>query len=139
MFHGGGKLSKIKGSCHCGAVAWAFSLPIKTVVKCHCNNCRKLQGSDYSSWVVVPQSQFEVLSGQDVVSLYKANETSSKSFCSTCGSAAYLVNGKHFPGHFVLPLGAVNNYENKLAPQIQVYTTDKAAWVNLHEDEPVFS
>ena len=132
-------MSKVEGSCHCGAVTWAFSFPIKTVVKCHCNNCRKLQGSDYSSWFVVLNSQFEVLTGQDVVSLYKTNDTSSKSFCSTCGSATYLVNGKHFLGHLVLPLGAVNNYTKELIPQIQVYTTDKAPWVNLHEDEPVFS
>ena len=129
----------IKGSCHCNSVKWEFSLPIKTVVKCHCGNCRKLQGGDFSSWVVVPQSQFEVTSGQDKVSTYNATDISSKSFCSNCGSAAYLVNGKHFSDDFVLPLGAIDNYSEDLAPQIQVYTPDKAQWVKLHEDEPIFS
>ena len=132
-------MSEIKGSCHCGAVSWSFSLPAKTIVKCHCNNCRQLQGSDYSTWIVVPQSQFEVLTGQDEVSLYKPNDSSSKSFCSKCGSATYLVNEKHFSGDYVLPLGAVVNYVDELAPQMQVYTADKASWVNLHDDEPVFS
>ncbi|MBR9857063.1 MAG: GFA family protein [Gammaproteobacteria bacterium] len=132
-------MSKVIGSCHCGAVTWEFSLPIKTVVKCHCNNCRKLQGSDYSSWIVVPQSQFVILTGKEFVSLYKPNDSSSKSFCSNCGTANFLVNGKHFSGDVVLPLGVVDNYTKELAPQIQVYTADKAAWVNLHDDEPVFS
>ena len=132
-------MSPIKGSCHCNAVKWEFSLPIKTVVKCHCGSCRKLQGGDFSSWVVVPQSQFDVTSGQEKVSTYKATEVSSKSFCSNCGSATYLVNGKHFAGEFVLPLGAIENYTEEMAPQIQVYTADKAQWVKLHEDEPIVS
>lgn len=132
-------MSKIKGSCHCNSVMWEFSLPIKTVVKCHCGNCRKLQGSDYSSWVVVPQSQFQVTSGEDKLTTYKASEVSKKSFCAMCGAAAYLVNGKHFPNEFVLPLGAIDNYNEDLAPQIQVYTTDKAQWVNLDKEEPVLN
>jgi len=132
-------MSTIKGSCHCNAVKWQFILPIKTVVKCHCQNCRKLQGSDYSSWIIVSQDQLEVTKGKDHLSKYVSNETSSKTFCSICGSAAYLVNGKHFPGNFVIPLGSINNYEEALAPQIQVYTPNKAVWLKLHEDEPVFS
>ena len=132
-------MSMIKGSCHCKSVEWEFSLPIRTVVKCHCGNCRKLQGSDYSSWIVVPNGQFSVILGEENVSIYQANEVSSKAFCSNCGSSTYLVNGKHFPGHFVIPLGAVDQFDDQLAPQIQVYTKDKAQWVKLHDDEPIFS
>lgn len=132
-------MNKINGSCHCNAVKWSFTLPVKTVVKCHCGNCRKLQGSDYSSWLVVPQSEFELTSGREQITTYEANDASSKSFCSACGSAIYLVNGKHFPENYVLPLGAVENYTKELAPQIQVYTPDKADWVKIHEDEPIFS
>ena len=132
-------MNKFKGSCHCQTVKWEFSLPVKTVVKCHCNNCRKLQGSDYSSWIIVPQVQFNITAGQDKIITYEANEISRKSFCSICGSAAYLVNGKHFPDCFVIPLGAIDNYSPEITPQIQVYTKDKAQWVTLHEDEPIFS
>ncbi|MFP2768131.1 GFA family protein [Oceanisphaera sp. KMM 10153] len=116
----------------------------QTVVKCHrnqCRNnqCRKLQGEDYSYWVVVPQSQFNITSGEDNVSTYKASDVSSKFFYSNCGSAAYFVNGKCFPDDDVLPLGAVESYVNELAPRIQVYTTGKAPWVTLHDDEPIYS
>ncbi|WP_432452555.1 MULTISPECIES: GFA family protein [unclassified Agarivorans] len=132
-------MRQINGSCHCNSVQWAFELPIKTVVKCHCNSCRKLQGSDYSTWIVVPQAQFEVIKGHEYIAKYNATESSSKAFCSNCGCSAYLVNGKHFPEDFVLPLGSIDHYSEALAPQIQVYTTDKAAWLKLHDDEPVFS
>ncbi|WMC12099.1 GFA family protein [Oceanimonas pelagia] len=130
-------MTKPTGRCHCGTVTWAFSLPVKTVVKCHCNNCRKLQGSDYSCWIIVPKAQFELLIGHESLTLYQANKRSSKSFCSRCGSACHLVNGRHFPDCVVLPLGAVERFMPALAPQVQVYTANKAAWVNLHDDEPV--
>lgn len=128
-----------KGSCHCGIVRWEFSLPIKTVVKCHCANCRKLQGSDYSTWVVVPSDQYSIIQGSESITKYQANEKSSKSFCSHCGTAVFLSNGKHFVGSVVLALGALDSYSENLSPKIQVYTTSKAEWVKLHDDEPVFS
>jgi len=87
----------------------------------------------------VSQDQLEVTKGKEHLSKYDANKTSSKTFCSICGSSAYLVNDKHFSGHFVIPLGSINNYEEALVPQIQVYTSNKAVWLKLHEDEPVLS
>lgn len=128
-----------KGSCHCGSVQWEFSLPIKTVVKCHCGNCRKLQGADYSTWVVVPAKQHSITQGKENITKYQANERSSKNFCSNCGTAVFLVNGKHFYGDVILALGTIDNYSKNLAPQIQVYTSNKAEWVKLHEDEPVLN
>lgn len=131
-------MEEIKGSCHCGTIHWKFTLPVKTVVKCHCGMCRKLNGSDYSTWAVVPAEQYTITKGSEAVTNYEA-EKSSKSFCSRCGSPVFCINGKHFPGNVVLALGTLDNYSEKLAPQIQVYTPNKAEWVKLHDDEPIFS
>jgi len=73
-------VNEAKGSCYCGAVQWEFTLPVKTVVKCHCGMCRKLQGSDYSTWAVVPSEQFTITKGSEAVTKYQANEKSSKNF-----------------------------------------------------------
>lgn len=132
-------MSKEKGSCHCGTVKWEFSLPVKAVVKCHCGNCRKLQGADYSSWVIVPVEQYSITQGGESITHYQANEKSSKNFCLHCGTAIFLVNGKHFEGCVVLALGTIDSYSENLAPKVQVYTSSKAEWVKLHEDEPVLS
>ncbi|WP_445360282.1 GFA family protein [Microbulbifer sp. EKSA005] len=132
-------MSKIKGSCHCGSAAWEFDLPIKAAVKCHCSMCRKLQGSDYSTYVVIPKKQFSLSKGRDSIVSYQATEKSYKNFCSVCGTPTHLINGKHFPDDFVLPLGIVKNYTDELAPQIQVYTTEKSPWSNIHDDVPIFT
>lgn len=128
----------IHGSCHCGTVRWEFTLPPRTVVKCHCGNCRKLQGADYSTWVVVPSEQFSVSVGEGALTSYR-DGLSSKSFCSLCGTAVFLVNGRHFPDDVVLALGSLDDYSHEIAPQAQVYSEDKAVWVTIREDEPLLS
>ncbi len=73
--------------------------------------------------------------GEDKSTIYKASKASDKSSGSMCGSAVFLINGKHFQNNFLLPLGAIGNYINDLVPQVQVCTADEAQWVNIHEDE----
>lgn len=132
-------MKKIKGACHCKKVQWSLILPVTTVVQCHCDNCRKMQGSDYSTWIAVPDKQFFVESGNELISTYEFNERSCKSFCSSCGSVVYGVNGKHFNGHKLVALGSAEKYLKELKPQIQVYTENKAEWVQIQEEVPIFS
>jgi hypothetical protein len=120
-----------QASCHCGKVKCSFSKSITTVVQCHCENCRKLQGSDFSTWVVIPDNQLKVTEGEVYISDYEFNDRSKKCFCSLCGTVVYGVNGKHFKEHKLIVLGAVENYSETLKPQRQVYTESKALWNNF--------
>ena len=126
------------GRCHCGSVSWSFAPSVQAVLKCHCNNCRKLQGSDYSTWVVVPSDQFSLTSGHEQVSSYTTG-VSSRSFCSQCGTTVFLNNGKHFPEATIVPLGLIENFDDALAPQAHVYSSDKAGWVVIPESEAILS
>jgi hypothetical protein len=133
------KMKKFNGACHCGKVAWSFDLPVTTVVQCHCENCRKMLGGDYSTWIAVPDKQFCVVTGKEVIAHYEFNDRSSKSFCPSCGTVVHGVNGKHFAGHKLVSLGTVEKYLEDLKPQIQVYTENKPEWGKIHGDVPVFS
>lgn len=131
-------MERIEAACHCKKVKWSFSLPIKTVVQCHCQNCRKMQGGDYSSWVFVENSQFSIDTGSEHISHYDMNERSGKAFCSLCGTTVYGINGKHFKEYMAIPLGVIETYLDEIRPQIQVYTEHKAAWTQIHDGVPVF-
>jgi hypothetical protein len=76
--------------------------------------------------VIAPADQFRVSERNANLTTYEPEGVSRKSFCSKCGSPVFLVNGKHFPDEVVLPIGNIDNYSAELAPQIQVYTPDKA-------------
>jgi hypothetical protein len=119
-------MKNINGSFHCGKVSWNALSPIKTVVKCHCQNFRKLQGGDYSNWVVLAKEQFEISTDKEIIVRYQFNERSEKSFCSACGTVIFAINGKHFPEHKLVSLGTIRDYDDSLKPQIEVYTESKA-------------
>ncbi len=124
-------------------------MPVSTVVQCHCHNCRKMQGSDYSTWVAVPNAQFKVIKGESFLSSYKVNQRSSKHFCSLCGTTVFAINGKHFLDHKMVTLGSIDLCTPELCtsehctagllPKMQVYTQDKAHWVSVHPEVPVFT
>ena len=128
----------ISGQCHCGAVKWTASLPHKVALNCHCNMCRSLSGADYSSWVVLPEGQFSLLSGKEDLTKYQASEKFSKSFCSVCGSTVCCFNDDKFPEFIYVAKG---NITSKYPPpaEIQVFTKDKGSWVTLDESIPVIN
>ncbi|WP_185829913.1 GFA family protein [Vibrio penaeicida] len=137
-------MSSYKVKCHCQKVECEISLPVSTVVQCHCHNCRKMQGSDYSTWVAVPNAQFKVMKGESFLSRYEVSQRSSKSFCTQCGTTVFAINGKHFLDHKMVILGSIElctseHYVSELFPQMQVYTQDKAHWVSVHPEVPVFA
>ncbi len=128
----------ISGKCCCGKVEWQAQLPPAIVLNCHCTMCRELSGADYSSWVVLPAAQFSLTSGEDNISNYQATEKFSKSFCSNCGSTVTCVNNAKFPDHIYVARGNISD-DFDLPVQLQVYTEDKADWIDINADIPVFT
>ncbi len=58
------------GSCHCGAVTFAVEAePSVEVERCNCSICRK---SGFLH-LIVPASQFRLLTGRDQLSTYTFN------------------------------------------------------------------
>jgi len=128
----------ISGQCHCGAITWTATLPHKIALNCHCNMCRSLSGADYSSWLVLPFDQFNLLSGKDHITDYEASDKFSKSFCSKCGSTVSCINNDKFPGHIYVAKGNITS-EFDIPAEIQVFTRFKADWVTIDEQPPVFN
>ena len=115
-------------SCHCGNVELEFDTPTTVVTLCHCQNCRNLNGSDYSCWIHVPASQLRIIKGElDLVS-YEISELSYIQFCRRCGTKVCGSNGKYFQNHRAVPLGVVKDYSAELMPQFQVFTNFAAEW-----------
>jgi len=71
------------GSCHCGTIKFQVEAPESVEVeRCNCSICRK---SGYIH-LIVPLSQFRLLSGQDNITTYSFNTgVAQHTFCATCG------------------------------------------------------
>jgi centromere protein V len=90
---------KHTGGCHCGRVRFEVVAPAQLeVTDCNCSICSK---SGYLH-LIVPKSQFRLVSGSDVLSTYQFNTGTAKHlFCSVCGIKSFYVPRSHPDGYSV--------------------------------------
>jgi hypothetical protein len=78
-----------RGGCHCRCVQYEVDAPATiTVQDCNCSMCR-MSGFLH---LIVPQSQFRLISGQACISEYTFNTGVAKHrFCNVCGIKSFYI------------------------------------------------
>jgi hypothetical protein len=76
----------LKGSCHCGAVAFEVETELDQVIECNCSHCRR---KGYLL-TFVPRGALNLLRGEEGLGTYTFNaHTIRHRFCATCGCAPF--------------------------------------------------
>ena len=70
------------GSCLCGAVKFTVSGPLRPVIACHCQQCRKTSGHH----VAATSAARDAIKIEGDVTWYTSSETAKRGFCGVCGS-----------------------------------------------------
>ena len=75
------------GSCLCGAITYQTRGQMRSVVACHCGQCRKSSGH----YVAATQTDTDdlVVQGSDRVIWFASSPTAKRGFCGTCGSPLF--------------------------------------------------
>jgi hypothetical protein len=83
----------IIGGCHCRAVKFTAEVAINTIIlDCNCSICA-MTGFKH---LVVPHSQFKLLSGKSQLSSYQFNTNQANHlFCSVCGVKSFYQPRSH--------------------------------------------
>ncbi|MHB8742165.1 MAG: GFA family protein [Sulfuricaulis sp.] len=118
---------ELSGACACGAVRYAITGPVKSVVNCHCQACRQRGGAAYSTYCVVPQDALKIIQGAENLSTYETTTPARKHFCARCGSPIYNFNGR-YPGVYLVYYGSLSENAN-LVPAANIYCESKLPWV----------
>ena len=118
--------SGLTGACSCGSVKYRADADLRRIVNCHCNMCRQMNGSAFSSYAVIPR-KFLVLSGDDNVAEYQVTEAARKHFCRKCGTPLFNTNEK-YPGACMVYLGTLAGNERHL-PSLNVFCESMLGWV----------
>lgn len=81
------ELKTYEGSCHCGRVRYQAELDLGSpVISCNCSMC----GRAGTFLTFVPESQFKLQSGEDVLTDYKFNRHAIHHvFCRICGIKSF--------------------------------------------------
>lgn len=77
----------MRGSCLCGEVTYQIHGQPRSVVACHCTQCRKTSGH-YVAATQVKSDHLEI-QGLSNVTWYKSSEHAKRGFCKTCGSQLF--------------------------------------------------
>lgn len=75
----------IKGSCLCGQISFSTPGPLRPVVACHCQQCRKTTGHH----VAATSAPRETINITGSVTWFKSSDTAQRGFCGTCGSQMF--------------------------------------------------
>jgi hypothetical protein len=127
---------KLTGSCKCGHVRYEITAEKLVAANCHCNMCKKMTGGAFSSIVLIDESAFALISGEEFLTHYKVSEHANKHFCSRCGSAVF---NRHagFPGKRMVPLGSLDD-PAAVPPAVNVFCESMLPWAAAVGDLPSF-
>ena len=118
----------VRGSCLCGAVTYAVRGPLRQVVACHCQQCRKTSGHH----VAATSALREDIDVTGNVTWFASSESARRGFCGTCGSNLFWdgpgVNLAIFAGTLDAPTG--------LTMAGHIYCDDKGDYYEIADDLP---
>ena len=118
------------GGCACGAVRYRVEGPLRDIVACHCESCRRQSGH----YVAATSCLREHITITGDVSWWAANEGHKRGFCAICGSLLFWdADGNAglsiFAGSLDTPTGL------KLIGHI--YASEKADYYEITDNLPV--
>lgn len=122
------------GQCLCGAFRFSVTGPLEDVRLCHCDFCRRGNGSAFSANCRVPVERFSVERDAGTLRHFESTPGAKRAFCSTCGSPVFARVDSD-PEHIRIRLGTL---ERDAAAEIvaHVWVGSKAAWDPIADDLP---
>lgn len=126
----------LKGQCLCGGIQYVYHGEILEVAVCHCDQCKRAQGTPFVTNAPILNSQFELLRGEALLKSWFSSPNKRRVFCSQCGSPLFSQR-TDLPEVIRLRLGTVTEGHIP-APAYQIYCDSKAAWLQLDAQIPCY-
>ena len=79
--------ARATGGCLCGAVRYEVARPLRDVVVCHCEMCRKAQGH-IGAYTAAPKSALRMIESRGLA-WYDSSEVARRGFCRECGGTLF--------------------------------------------------
>ena len=124
----------VTGSCHCQTVRFEIAEEIRGFMHCHCQTCRKINGTVYGSSAVVQKDGLKIVAGQEAITAYESSPGKKRCFCSRCGSHVYAYFDAR-PETVLLRIGTLDG-DPGIRAQGHIWVSHKAPWYEIHDDLP---
>ncbi|MFQ6023866.1 MAG: GFA family protein [Acidiferrobacterales bacterium] len=75
------------GGCLCGGVRYEVRGPLRSVVNCHCSQCRRTHGH-FAAYTAAPRENV-LIHGKEHLKWYRSSDSARRGFCTECGSSLF--------------------------------------------------
>lgn len=116
-----------RGGCLCGAVTFSVDGPLRPVVACHCEQCRRLSGN----YVAATSAPVDHVAIDGPVTWYRSSETARRGFCGVCGSNMFWAG----PGSALSIMAGVLDQPTGLTLAGHIYCEGRGDWYDLPAQE----
>ena len=126
----------VSGQCLCGAFRFTVRGPLDNVRLCHCDSCRRGNGSAFSANCKVPVERFTVVRDDGTLRHFESTPGARRYFCGTCGSPVFARVDSD-PAHIRIRLGTLDR-EAAADVVAHVWVDSMAGWDRIADDLPQF-
>ena len=127
----------LTGSCLCGSIRYKIHAKLGNTMFCHCQICRKSNGSAFALNAAINTDDFELLSGESDLRSYASSEDARRHFCKQCGSPIYSMR-LSMPEVLRLRVGTLDD-DITIEKDSHIFVASKAKWDEIHDDLPQFA
>ncbi len=122
-----------EGGCLCGDVRFRTEGPLRQIIGCHCEQCRRTTGH-FVAATALGRDGF-TLTRADGLKHYRASETAQRGFCGRCGSSLFWEpdHGKHIS----IMAGAFDDTEG-LVMGGHIFVSSRGRYYDVDVDLPCF-
>jgi len=131
----------LRGSCLCGGVTFEITQAVGPFELCHCNWCRKANGSAFVAGLGVNRADFRLLQGGNLIETFAAPVRESPPpyrthFCRRCGSPVPDAFGDS--PVLEVPAGLLDE-DPRLRPDKHIFVDVKSPWFGITDNLPQLS
>lgn len=127
---------KYTGSCLCGGIVYEICGEIGELVQCHCQRCRKANGSAFAVNAPIQKADFKILNGENLFKKYHSTATTQRCFCSECGSPIISIKAET-PDTYRLRIGTLDTPLGQ-KPTHHIFTAYTAEWDTICDALPQY-
>ena len=124
------KLEKT-GACLCGGVRYRVTGALRSVVYCHCGQCRRTSGHFVAATAVAKDALTVV--ADESLEWFASSEIASRGFCRRCGSSLFWLPRAR---DYVCIMAGTLDESAGLEAVEHIYVRDKGDYYDLTDDLP---
>jgi hypothetical protein len=122
--------------CLCGGIRLKYSGEIGPANYCHCEDCRRANGSAFNVGVRVERKRLEVKATTELKTFRAVNDKGKvieRCFCGTCGSPIFTLHPAK-PEFAWVKAGIICQSE-LVRPAYEIWASDKVKWATVQVAE----